>query len=61
VAAVQQRQKEADAAEQDQQVVKDSMNQIFIGQISSYKKGNLHALAVVLMLSDKETNAELTS
>jgi len=61
VAAVQQRQKEADAAEQDQQVVKDSMNQIFIGQISFYKKGDLHALTVVLMLSDKETNAELTS
>jgi hypothetical protein len=37
------------------------MNRIFIGQISSYKKGDLHALAVALVLSDKGTNAELMS
>jgi hypothetical protein len=61
VAAERQRQKDADAAEQDQQVVQDSINRIFIGQISSYKKGDLHALAVALVLSDKGTNAELMS
>ena len=59
--AERQRQKEADAAEQDQQVVEDAMNQIFVGQLSSYKKGDLRALAVALALSDKGTNAELIS
>jgi hypothetical protein len=61
VAAERQRQKETDAAEQDQQVAKDSINWIFISWISSYKKGDLRALAVVLVLSDKGTNSELTS
>ena len=37
------------------------MNRIFIGRLSSYKKGDLCALAVVLALSDKGTNAELMS
>jgi hypothetical protein len=60
-AAVRQRQREADAAEQDQQVVEDGMNQIFIGRLSSYKKGDLRALAIALVLSDKGTNAELIS
>jgi hypothetical protein len=56
-----QKQKEADTAEQDQQVVEDGMNRIFIGRLSSYKKGDLRALAVALTLSDKGTNAELMS
>ena len=60
-AAERQRQKDADAAEQDQQVVQDSINRIFIGRISSYKKGDLCVLAVALALSDKGTNAELMS
>jgi hypothetical protein len=59
--AQRQKQKEADAAEQDQQVVEDGMNRIFIGRLSSYKKGDLRALAVALALSDKGTNAELMS
>ena len=58
-AAERQRQKEADAAEQDLQVVEDGMNRIFVGQLSSYKKGDLRALAIALVLSDKGTNAEL--
>jgi hypothetical protein len=37
------------------------MNRIFISRLSSYKKGDLRALAVALMLSDKGTNAELMS
>ena len=60
-AAERQRQKDTNAAEQDQQVVQDSINWIFIGRISSYKKGDLRALAVALALSDKGTNAELMS
>jgi hypothetical protein len=35
------------------------MNWIFVGRLSSYKKGDLQALAVALTLSDKRTNAEL--
>ena len=60
-AAEQQRQREANAAEQDQQVLEDGMSQIFIGQLLSYKKGDLHTLAVVLALSDKGANVELMS
>ena len=60
-AAVRQRQKEADAAKQDHQVVEDGMNQTFIGRLLSYKKGDLCALAIALVLSDKGTNAELLS
>jgi len=37
------------------------MSQIFVSQLLSYKKGDLHALAVVLTLSDKGTNVELMS
>jgi hypothetical protein len=37
------------------------MNQTFIGQLLSYKKGDLRALAIALALSDKGTNAELLS
>jgi len=37
------------------------MNWNFIGWISSYKKGDLHMLAIALVLSDKGTNAELMS
>ena len=37
------------------------MNRIFIGWISSYKKGDLCVLAVALVLSDKGTNAKLMS
>jgi hypothetical protein len=39
--------------------VEDGMNRIFIGWLSSYKKGDLRALAIALALSDKGTNAEL--
>jgi len=60
-AAERQKQKDADAAEQDQQVIVDSMSRIFVGRLSSYKKGDLRALAVALVLSDKGTNAELLS
>ena len=60
-AAERQRQREADAAEQDQQVVEDGINRIFVGRLSSYKKGDLRALAIALRLSDKGTNAELMS
>jgi len=37
------------------------MSQIFIGRLSSYKKGDLWALAIALVLSDKGTNTELIS
>jgi hypothetical protein len=37
------------------------MNWIFISRLSSYKKGDLRALAVALALSDKGTNTELIS
>ncbi len=59
MAAEQQRQKDVDAAEQDHQVMVDGMNWIFAGQLSSYKKGDLRALAIALVLSDKGTNADL--
>ena len=61
VAAEWQKKRDADATEQDQQVIADGMNRIFIGRLSSYKKGDLRALAVALVLSDKGTNAELVS
>jgi hypothetical protein len=60
-AAERQKQRDADAADQDHQVMVDGMSQIFIGRLSSYKKGDLRALAVALVLSDKGTNAELIS
>src|SRR5216683_141085 len=60
-AAEWQRQREADATEQDQQVLEDGMSQIFVGQLLSYKKGNLCTLAVALALSDKGMNVELMS
>jgi hypothetical protein len=41
--------------------VEDAINRIFVSRLSFYKKGDLQALAVVLMLSDKGTNAELIS
>jgi hypothetical protein len=37
------------------------MSRIFIGRLSSYKKGDLWALAIALVLSDKGTNTELIS
>jgi hypothetical protein len=41
--------------------VEDSINRIFVGRLSSYKKGDLRALAIALRLSDKGMNAELMS
>ena len=41
--------------------MEDGINWIFVGQLSSYKKGDLYTLAIALALSDKGTNTKLLS
>jgi hypothetical protein len=55
------RQKEAETALQECQVTDDASNREFTGWISSYKKNDLWALSIALGISDKGTNAELSS
>jgi DDE superfamily endonuclease len=61
VAAEKQRVREAGAAKQELQVADDAVNRVFTGKISTYKRGDLRALAIALGIADKGTNADLSS
>ena len=61
VAAEKQKQKEAESALHELQVADDALHREFTGRISSYKKNDLWALSIALGISDKGTNAELTT
>jgi hypothetical protein len=55
------KQKEAESAECARKVADDSLNRIFTGRITSYKKDDLRALAIALSISDKGTNNDLSA
>jgi hypothetical protein len=61
MAAEKHKQKEAETTLQECQVADNALNREFTGQISSYKKNDLRALSIALEISDKRTNADLSS
>ena len=53
--------REAENTAQLHQIANDALHHVFTDCISTYKKGDLHALAMALGLSNQGTNSELSS